>query len=431
MLHLELVPAVLVCLSAANATAQEPVARASQLLGDGGALRSWVQRHQPEILALRARHREAEAATRDSRLVPNPTLTLGMAGITFGHRNPQSLSFFDTPNYQVTLAETIELGKRSHRIRAAELHAQAIEAGGQYEQSALLADARESLAKVVYLGERKHVLEERLQAARGIVELDQTRLDKGDVSGIDHSRLMLDVVNVERELAENANDLAEAHSACTAAFGTPCAADITAERLDTVLEPVPAVLAARFAPQERPDVRAQMTEADAQREQARLFENRAIPDPQVGLSYLRDRLTYAGNQPHSFGVFVSLPLPISDHGQHQKTQALERAEQLSAGARRLALTATSEAQYLVRAEQLMAQKLEMLKERALPLGVNVLDATEKAYRLGQVSMTDLLLARRQRGELALDLVDTRFSLFQIRSQMRRVFGLDVAGGATQ
>jgi outer membrane protein TolC len=67
----------------------------------------------------------------------------------------------------------------------------------------------------------------------------------------------------------------------------------------------------------------------------------------------------------------------------------------------------------------------MLKERALPLGINVLDSTEKAYRLGQVSMTDLLLARRQRGELALDLVDTRFALFQIRSQIRRVFGLDV------
>jgi len=51
--------------------------------------------------------------------------------------------------------------------------------------------------------------------------------------------------------------------------------------------------------------------------------------------------------------------------------------------------------------------------------------------LGQVSMTDLLLARRQRGELALDLIDTRYALFQIRSQLRRVFGLDVAGGPPQ
>jgi cobalt-zinc-cadmium efflux system outer membrane protein len=382
-------------------------------------------------MALRARSREAEAATKDSRLFPNPILTLGMAGITFGRRNPEWLSFADTPNYQVTLAETIELGKRSHRIHAAELHAQSIEANRQYAQAVLLADARESLARVVYLGERKRVLEERLQAARGIVELDQTRLDKGDVSGIDHSRLMLDVINVERELAENANDMAEAQGACTAALGTPCVADVAAEQLDTAIEPVPAAVASRFMPTDRPDVRAQLTEAEAQREQARLFENRAIPDPQVGLSYLRDKLTYAGNQPHSFGVFVSLPLPVSDHGQHQKTQALERADQLSAEARRTALTATSEAQYFVRAEQLMARKLEMLKERALPLGVNVLDATEKAYRLGQVSMTDLLLARRQRGELALDLVDTRFSLFQIRSQMRRVFGLDIAGGPTQ
>jgi len=430
-IHTKLAIAVAAAFVAVNANASEPVARASLLLNDGNALRSWIQAHQPEIQVLAARRREASAGTKDVRLLPNPILTLGMAGVTFGARNPSGLSFFDTPNYQVTLAQIVEIGKRSHRIRSADLHAQSIESDGKYLQGALLADARESLAKVVYLRERQHVLEERLQAARAIVLLDQTRLDKGDVSGIDHSRLMLDVVNVERQLAENANDAAEAQSGCTAALGTLCEADVPADQLDLVIGALPAEIAARFEPMARPDVQAQLTEAEAQREQARLFENRAIPDPLVGVSYLRDNLTVAGNQPHTFGVFVALPLPVSDRGQHQRTQALERAEQFSAEARRTALTATSEAQYYVRAEQLMAQKLTMLKDRALPLGVNVLDATEKAYRLGQVSMTDLLLARRQRGELALDLIDTRYALFQIRSQLRRVFGLDVAGGPPQ
>jgi outer membrane protein, heavy metal efflux system len=422
---------VAILVVATNALATEPRARASQLLFDSGALRSFIRAHQPEIQALAARKREAEAATRDVRLLPNPILTLGLAGVTFGGRNPSGLSFFETPNYQVTLAQTIEIGKRQHRIRSADLHAQSIESDGNYAEATMLADARENLAKVVYLRERQRVLDERLQAARGIVELDQTRLDRGDVSGIDHRRLMLDVVNVERELAENANDIAAAQSACSVALGTTCEADVPADQLDSAMAALPSAIVMRFAPASRPDVQAQRTEAEAQREQARLFENRAIPDPQVGVSYLHDNLTVAGNQPNTFGVFVALPLPVSDRGQHLRTQALERAEQLSAEARRTELVATNEAQYFVRAEQLLTQKLEMLKDRALPLGGNVLDSTEKAYRLGQVSMTDLLLARRQRGELALDLVDTRYALFQVRSQLRRVLALDVNGGSTQ
>jgi outer membrane protein, heavy metal efflux system len=406
----------------------EPVARASQLLSDDAALRGFIKVRQPRFQELDARNREAMAASNDVRLLPNPTLTLGLAGVTFGSRNPPGLSFFETQNYQVTLAQTVEIGKRAHRIRSAELHARAVEFNSEYDKAVLLADARESLAKLVYLSARRRVLEERLLAARGIVELDQVRLDRGDVSGIDHKRLMLDVVNVERELAENADADAAAHSDCSAVLGASCEADIVIEQLDNAIS-APPPAASQFEPAKRPDVKARRTEVQAQQEQAILFENRAVPDPLIGISYLHDNLTVAGNQPHTFGVFVSMPLPVSDRGQHQRAQALARADQFSAEARSFERAASSEAAYLANAERVFADKLTMLKDRALPLGVSVLDSTEKAYRLGQVSMTDLLLARRQRGELALDLVDTRYALFRIRNQIRRVLGLDVGGGA--
>ncbi|HEY5960636.1 MAG TPA: TolC family protein, partial [Polyangiaceae bacterium] len=387
---------------------------------------AWMNEHQPQLHALNARGREAQAAVRDARLLPNPTLTMGVGGITFGHRNPSNISASSTQNYQVTVAETLELGKRGHRIRSAELHAKSLQLEGQFEVRSILADARESLARLVYLKERQRVLRERLASAQGIVQLDQTRLDRGDVSGIDHSRLELDVVNVERELADNEGDYQATLAACTALLGSPCEADLDSEQLEWALPAPQAGALPAFHAERRPDVESQRIEAEAQLEQARLAGNRAIPDPQVGISYLHDNLIAAGNQPDSFGVFVALPLPISDHGQHQRTQALERAEQFSAEARRRQIQAAGEAEYIIASERVLSTKLEMLKARALPLGVKVLDATETAYRLGQVSMTDLLLARRQRAELALDLVETRFALFQVRSQARRVLGLDPA-----
>jgi outer membrane protein, heavy metal efflux system len=406
-----------------QAQAGEVAARASQLLGDPPALEQWLQAHHPEIGVIAARTREAAAATRDARLIPNPLLTLAVGGLAVGTRNPDNLPYSAAQNYQVTVAETIEIGKRGHRIQAADLHADAVRLDGQYTKTYLVAQARENLARVVYLHERHRVLEERLETAKGIVDLDNIRLERGDVSGIDHDRLLLDVVNVEREIANNSNELAAAHASCRAAFAAPCQADVAAEVLDTLLVLSNATMPAGFEPSRRPDVMAQRQESAAQREQAQMFGNKVYPDPTVGFGYLHDHLTFAGNQPNTLGVFVTLPLPIFDPGQHQRTQALERAAQLEGQARRSELNARSDAEYLIHSEKLMIEKLALLKERALPLGVDVLTATETAYRLGQVSMTDLLLARRQRAELALDLIDTRYALFQVRSQLLRVLGL--------
>ncbi|MGE5788430.1 MAG: TolC family protein [Myxococcales bacterium] len=405
----------------------EPVARASQLLPDSQALRTWLHGHQLQIAVLKAKNREAVAATRDARLLPNPVLTLGVAGIALGNRNPRGLSWTDTQNYQATLTETIELGKRSHRIRSADLHAQSTELESIQGEGALVADAREGLARLVYLNERKRVLEERLQSARAIVALDQVRLDRGDVSGIDHNRLLLDVANVERELADNANELASAQTDCAVALGSACEPDVSADQLEALLPPIAVGIAERFDPAVRPDIRSLHAEAAAQQEQAQLFANRAIPDPVVGVSYVHDNLTAAGNQPHTLGVSVSIPLPVSDRGQHQRAEALARAEQAEAQAHVTERAVTEQVRSLARTEQITFEKLTKLKNQAFPLAVGVLDATERAYRLGQVSMTDLLLARRQRGELALDLVDTRFALFGIRSQMLRALGVDAAG----
>jgi cobalt-zinc-cadmium efflux system outer membrane protein len=409
---------------ASTAFAEEPYASAKALLANKPALSRWLEDHQPGMQILTSREREANAATKDARLIQNPVLTVGAAGLTFGHRNPGTLSFTDTPNFQVTFAQTVEIGKRSHRISAAQHHAEAVTNDADYSRGLLIADARESLARIVYLGALRQALQERLKSSLDVFQLDQVRLQHGDVSGIDHNRLELEVLNVQRELADNATDLTDAQAQCATILGATCIGDIDVAGLEDSLPRPNYPVASVFDPSQRSDVKAQRAEAASAFEQAKLFQNRKIPDPQIGLSYLYDRLTYAGNQPHTFGVFVSMPLPLSDYGQHQRVQAEERGKQSEYEARRLELVAKSDAKNLVAAEDLTQRKLELLRTQALPLGSKVLDATESAYRLGQVSLTDLLLARRQRAELMLDLVETYYSLFQVRSQIYRVLGLD-------
>jgi cobalt-zinc-cadmium efflux system outer membrane protein len=416
---------------ASPAFAEEPFASARALLADKPALSRWLEEHQPETQILTSREREAKAATKDARLIQNPVLTVGAAGLTFGHRNPGTLSFTDTPNFQVTLAQTVEIGKRSHRIGAAQHHAEAVEKDAEYSRGLMIADARESLARLVYLGALRQALQERLKSSVDVVQLDDVRLQHGDVSGIDHNRLELEVLNVQRQLADNATDLTDAEAQCATILGTTCIGDVTVDVLENSLPRPNYPIASVFDPSQRSDVKAQRAEAASAFEQAKLFQNRKIPDPQIGLSYLYDRLTYAGNQPHTFGVFVSMPLPVSDYGQHQRVQAEERGKQAEFEARRLELVAKSDVKNLLVSEDLTQRKLDLLRAQALPLGSKVLDATESAYRLGQVSLTDLLLARRQRAELMLDLVETYYSLFQVRSQIYRVLGLDGQNPKTQ
>jgi cobalt-zinc-cadmium efflux system outer membrane protein len=413
-----------------QAFAEAPTASAKSLLAQRQALVAWLDAHQPALATLSSRRREATASTRDAALLPNPVVTLGTAGVTFWNRNPSSLSFSDTLNLQVTVAETVELGKRSHRVKAAELHADAIDNNTAYAKALLVADARESLGKLVYVSAARRALETRLKSAQGVLELDQVRLEHGDVSAIDHSRLELEIINVQRELADNAADLADAQAQCAASLGAPCSSDAEVDVLESSLARPPTRQLAGFAPSRRADVKALRFEAQSSLELARLYDNRKLPDPQIGVSYLYDRLTAAGNQPHTFGVFVSLPLPISDHGQHQSAQAQERAKQSESEAARLEILAKSESQNLLTSEELTRKKLELLRSQAIPKGLKVLEATESAYRIGQVSLTDLLLARRQQADLMSDLVETYYALFQLRSQIYRVFGLDTLGRDT-
>jgi outer membrane protein TolC len=55
----------------------------------------------------------------------------------------------------------------------------------------------------------------------------------------------------------------------------------------------------------------------------------------------------------------------------------------------------------------------------------VVASTTAAYERGQISMTDLLLARREHAALLLEEADTRFGLFSVENDLRRTLGMDL------
>src|SRR5262249_12788000 len=125
-------------------------------------------------------------------------------------------------------------------------------------------DAREALARVVYLSARQTILEERVADAHQVVELEGVRLQHGDISGTDHDRLRLEAATIERDAAENHASLAVALADCAIAVAAPCSAEGSQMHdLDSAAE-LPALLpdAAQSAAKQ-PAVRALQLEHDA------------------------------------------------------------------------------------------------------------------------------------------------------------------------
>jgi cobalt-zinc-cadmium efflux system outer membrane protein len=382
------------------------------LLSDGAALEAWLTRRNPELAAARARIDQAEAGVSQSHVIPNPTLDIGASG-SLAVSDPAQ-NFGDTVNYSIGLSETIEIGKRGPRSRAAELRRDSARAETRGVLAERLADARDSLAKIVYLTERGHVLEERLRSARHVAELEHVRLEHGDISGIDQDRL----------------DLQEAVADCSALLLAPCTPiDASMASVDAAAptpETFPDVDSMIRA---RPDVRAALLASTAAKSDALYYRRHAIPDPTVGVQYTRDFYVLGGNQPHRIGATLSLPLPFFDHGQHLARTAEGQATEYGMQARSIQTRAAAAARSLVLRRNILRDKLETLEKLSIPRADGVLKSSEDAYHRGQLSLTDLLLVRREHASLVLDALDTRYELFSVRNTLYRTLGIGVEEAA--
>ena len=59
-----------------------------------------------------------------------------------------------------------------------------------------------------------------------------------------------------------------------------------------------------------------------------------------------------------------------------------------------------------------------------PKSTQIIEQTRKAFDLGQARLADLLLVERAHRDLLLEVLDTRFDLFNVRAQLRQALGLD-------
>jgi cobalt-zinc-cadmium efflux system outer membrane protein len=179
--------------------------------------------------------------------------------------------------------------------------------------------------------------------------------------------------------------------------------------------------------EKRPDVQAAKLEGAAAESDAVLAGRRAIPDPSLRLGYYHDFTQLPPSTPNSLQLTLTIPLPIFDHGQHDAAKARAHALEQRHVASGIVAGARSDFAGLISRRGFLESALKTLDSVAVPKSNAILEATVKSLDQGQVSMTDLLLARRTHLSLVLTQMDMHFEFFGVRNDLRHTLSLDTAG----
>jgi cobalt-zinc-cadmium efflux system outer membrane protein len=400
-----------------------------RLLAHPAELSARLGSANPDVGAARARVSEARAEASGSRLLPNPVLDASLSAIPVSHAN--NARFASSSAWSVGVSETVELGKRGPRSAAADLRARAASHYLVGTLSERLAAARAAMASALHLSLRNATLEASLLDAQHATALEHVRYEQKALSGMDYDRMLLELSSLEAEISKSQAEYQGALAECGALLAGDC--DLGEAREEDLDQALPLAGLAREFPDlvKRPDLLGLELERDAARSDAELARRRGIPDVTLRVGYTRDNSAGPEEALDSLSVGLQLPLPISDHGQHDASRALARATELDEQHRALLLAAHAELTALLQKKQALEHTLSVLERDSLPRAKSVLESTQRAFDDGGIALTDFLLARRSYVALRLTLLEQRFELFSTRNDLYRVLGLDSRGHENQ
>lgn len=414
-----LVSCLLLGATAAPAHAPEALALAS--LPDEDGLASLLWERSPELATARARVASARADLVRAGLTPNPELELGANTFPLGPTNPPGLHrLTEVPNYSVGLSQRIELGKRGPRQDAARAALAATALEVQAGLRAHTHDVLERAAEVATAEVRLSELERLAGDAARLSELQRARAQRGDTAGLDADRALLEEARLQEQLAGERTRLAEALLECSRSVGLTCVPFGSPEA-------AAGFLAARLSPpapatglEQRPDLRALEAWQRGAQSALTLARRSWIPDPTVRAGYVYDQFVISGNQLHSVGLNLSIPLPLFDRGQADVLAANASAEAAARAHDQLTRQARRELTSLSAQHGALEARRARVRNQTLPQAAQLVQRLEAAVKAGGASMLELLLARRNQGELLLDAADLDLAAFRLSVALERV-----------
>lgn len=368
--------------------------------------------NDPDLQAALARVRAAEADARQTRLLPNPVITV-LA------RFPESSG---KPVIEAELGvEIVSLLQMPGRISAADSRLRAASAEAASIVLDVVKDVQQTYAAVQSLDALMPVLEERRNLLMRLLALAKDRLDKGegtllDVTTLDTQRLELQVEISEKRLERRQQRLALARLVAQPSSEADWRVDPWQIAPRQAWDEK-AWMAAALA--HRPDIQAQRWELAALGDDYALTRFAPFDSTDAGAKSERDQ-----GEKWTVGPSLTVPLPLFDWGQARRAKA--RALQVEARHKltKLRRQAIEEVRSAVAAFNESADAEQLAREELIPAQERRRRQTDSAYQAGQIDITTLIIADQ-------DLQASRAKLIELEQKTSMAFILlqRAAGGS--
>ena len=338
-------------------------------------------RSDPGIQAALAKVRVAEAESLQTRLLPNPILTLAF-------RLPESGG---QPIVDVSLAmELLSLLKKPGQVKAADFRLRAASSDAVVTVLDVLAEVRTKYSAIQAIDALMPVLKERQRLLDQTIGIAQARLNVREGIRLDVTTLEAQRAELEVEIFEQQTESRQLRLELSRLVGRPL--DRTDWSVTPWTEPSGTLMDemtwVRMALEHRPEIQNRAWELSALGIEAKLVQYAIFDGSEAGLDAERDGAW-------SVGPSVGIPLPIFDWGQGQqaKSQAtiLQTRHEITATRRKIMeevrtthLTYTS-----------ALETYQRVRDRLIPLLERRRSESEAQWRGGESDILSLIVAEQE------------------------------------
>lgn len=377
-----------------------------------------TEAHSPALTAAEAQTRGAQAALNTALAYPNPEIELAS-----GTSRPRQIGGTSGRNEMLGLSQQFELPSlRAARRQGAE--------AGIVSGAAALGDARlnqRSAVKQAFYDVLRRQEEARLAAENHALLLQIRNRVKIKVEVGESPRYELVKSEAEALAAESAARSAElrvtqARDRLRALIGAPLA-----ETFEVAAEPPLAADLPELAELRRDLLARQpllkVAEAETQRAQARLEQERAsrLPQPTIKLSTERDP------DMNQWRVGVVLPLPLWNRREGPIGEAVAGVHRAEAEARQIHLGLLAALDQAYSRYQIAKRQVQTFESGLMKEAENAMKVAEAAYRFGERGILDYLDAQRVLRTTRVDFLNARYELQAALIEIERLRATPIAG----
>lgn len=374
----------------------------------------------PELASLSWQVRSREAQALQARARPNPALNIEVEN--FGGSGERQA--FDAHETTISLAQLVELGgKRTKRMRIAELETGLASWDYEAKRVAVLADTTKAFMLVLSFQERTALVRELESLSSESVRSIASTVREGAISPIEEDRarvslerVQLEAARVEKEL-EGARLLLSATWGATAATFSRALGDLS--QLPTHPD-LPALLA--DAP-ESPAIARWNTEVSEREASLALERARRIPDITAALG----ARAYGDNEDVGLVAQLSIPLPFFDQNRGNILGARYRLAQATSERRAADVSVRSQLEASYRSLEATSHEIRALRDRIVPRATRVFDEMRRSYATGRFRYVEVLDAQRTLFEARRELLDALTLYHLLATDIERLTGTPLHG----